>query len=200
VFELDGHVWLRYWQGLDTPTINVQASAAALLCRMSQFLADERLRPRADRAVATVVAHQSTEGSWAYSADGRASFIDGFHTGFTLQGLADYAARGGDEAGSARAAVGKGLEYFTAHLLEADGSPREFADGRRSADGQTVAQAIQTLVVCSGASRELSVATEIWQRELSRRLLPERGSAYPALRWTVGPAVLATAHLIRASS
>jgi len=91
------------------------------------------------------------------------------------------------------AAVAAGLAYFKEHLLTADGRPRSFADRAASRDGQTLAQAIQTLVVC-GPRSDLATAGRIW------RLSDEQGqrARFLALRWDVAPLALATAYLVRA--
>jgi hypothetical protein len=193
-FERRGCRWLRYWRDLDTPTINVQASAASLLARAGAR-GNERLLPAADAAAATVVATQRPDGSWPYTDDGRASFVDGFHTGFTLQGLAEYAALRGSAAvpGAAEAAA-RGFSFFVDHLLTADGLPRGAAGGKASLDGQNVAQCVQTLVVCGRGPHDLGAAHRLWRLCLPQ-LLGGGSDRFPALRWTVAPATLATAYL-----
>jgi hypothetical protein len=199
-FEHRGRRWLRYWRGLDTPAVNVQASAAALLARAGAAVGDERLLVSADHAAGAALGAQRGDGSWPYSDDGRGDFVDGFHTGFTLQGLAEYAAaREPDTIEGTEDAVRRGFVYFGDHLLTPDGLPRRVADGKVSLDGQNVAQCIQTLVVCKRDSRDTLAAHRLWRGCLARRL-GGGGSRFPALRWTVGPAVLATAYLLSSSS
>jgi hypothetical protein len=192
-FEHNGRPWLRYAAGSSSPIVNVQASSAGLFARVHRLRPDERLVEAADRAAEVVVSAQRPDGSWPYSDDDQGAFVDGFHTGFTLEGLADYVReRRAQSIAGAVAAVERGFSYFKLHLLTADGLPRGFADGRASADGQTVAQAIQTLVSCGGQD-ELDTAMYIWCSTRKGRLL-ER--PFPALRWTVGPFAAATASLV----
>ena len=198
-FERGGNRWLRYWRDLDSPTVNVQASAASLLARAGILTGNERLLAAADAAAATTVATQRPDGSWLYSDDGRASFVDGFHTGFTLQGLAEYAALRGSAAAGAADAAARGFSYFVDHLLTPDGLPRGLAGGRVSLDGQNVAQCVQTLVVCSRGPHDVATAHRLWRLCLPW-LLRGGGGRYPALRWTIAPATLATAYLARAPS
>jgi hypothetical protein len=198
-FEHDGLRWLRYWTGLEAPTVNVQALAASLLAQAGATLEDERMLSAADEAAETVIRTQRPDGSWPYSTDGRASFVDGFHTGFTLQGLSEYAARRGTNADAATAAVERGYAYFLSHLLTPDGLPRGFSDGKVSLDGQNIAQCVQTLVVC-GAPADLEHAFKLWRLGVAG---PLRGAAsaegrFVALRWRSGPAALATAYLLGA--
>jgi polysaccharide biosynthesis protein VpsJ len=193
-FRVGETYWLRYFAGSDAPIVNVQASASSLFARVAAIQPDDELVEAADRAAETVIAAQRDNGSWTYSVDGRGDFIDGFHTGFTLQGLLEYAAsRPGGKPAAIDAAVAAGFVYFKEHLLTADGRPRDFADGAASRDGQALAQAIQTLVLC-GDGGDTATAGRIW-------LLTDaqRGQArFPALRWTIGPFALATAFLARA--
>ena len=199
-FQRNGNQWLRYWRGVDTPTINVQASAASLLARIGHYSGDARAQETADRAAQTVLAMQQSDGSWPYADDGRATFVDGFHTGFTLQGMAEYASwRGEHVVPETTEALRRGLEYFKEHLLTSDGLPRGFADGKVSLDGQNLAQCIQTLVVCGGEASDRRAATHIWQLGLEDLLDGQlsRKKSFPALRWSIGPAVLATAYLLR---
>lgn len=193
-FTHEGNSWLRYSAKADSPIVNIQALASSLLARVGVVEQDDELLTAADRAAEAVIATQRADGSWTYSVDGRGDFVDGFHTGFTLEGLVEYGAlRGRDASGALDTAVATGLAYFKEHLLTADDRPRSFADGAASRDGQTLAQAIQTLVVCGGRS-DVAAATRIW------RLRDEQGqrARFLALRWDVAPLALATAYLVRA--
>jgi hypothetical protein len=193
-FAFEGRSWLRYFAGTDAPIVNVQASASSLFARAGGIRPDDELLEAADRAAQTVIAAQRADGSWTYSVDGRGDFVDGFHTGFTLQGLVEYGAfRKAGESVAVAAAVATGFVYFKEHLLTPDGRARGFADGVASRDGQTLAQAIQTLVVC-GPGSDVATAGRIWVLT-DEQLRQER---YPALRWSVAPFVLATAYLLRA--
>jgi hypothetical protein len=193
-----GRKWLRYAATLTGPIINIQASSASLFMRIVGYRGDKRFVEAADRAAEAVVASQRADGSWTYSADGRGAFVDGFHTGFTLQGLQEYRARRKEHIvpGTVRA-LELGFSYFKEHLLTPDGRPRGFADRRVSLDGQNVAQAIQTLLVCGDAA-DAEMAARMWRLGIQRRQL--NGPRFPALRWSIGPSVLATAFLLRAAA
>jgi len=200
-FEHAGQQWLRYSQGQESRIINVQSSAASLLSRIGGILSDQRLLGTADRAAEVVLASQRRNGSWPYSDDGRAPFVDGFHTGFTLQGLAEYASlRGGEAISGMDAALRAGFTFFKEHLITPGGMPRAMADGSVSLDGQNLGQCIQTLLVC-GTATDAEAALRMWDVgfgvDLRAGRLP-RNAKLPALRWTLGPAVQATAYLLRA--
>ena len=198
-FEYAGRRWLRYVPRSDDPIVNVQGSSASLFARLGTRLGDERLLRAADSAAETVLASQRSDGSWTYSQDGSAQFVDGFHTGFTLEGLEGYlSSRRENAIDGADDAVRSGFRYFKEHLVTPDGLPRGFADGAPSLDGQNVAQCVQTLVVCGDTAGEVRQALRLWRLGVRGELLGDdrERSTYPALRWRLGPAVVATAHLL----
>jgi hypothetical protein len=196
--EHRGLTWLRYTRTADSPIVNVQASSASLFARLSAATADRGLLDVAHRAAEAAVAAQRDDGSWPYSDDAVGRFVDGFHTGFTLQGLHEYALeRPTDAVAGAIEAIERGFAYFKQHLLTPEGQPRRFANGRATRDGQTLAQAVQTLVVCGGDD-DVATAARIWSVARSRIRL-DAGSQ-PMLRWSLGPFVLATAFLVRSAS
>jgi hypothetical protein len=194
-----GHQWLRYWADNDARIVNVQASTAGLLARVDSEVGDSRFGVLADDLIETVLAAQRPDGSWPYSDEPTGSFIDGFHTGFTLQGLTEYLRRRSDSPHAAPVAdaVQRGLEFFHEHLMTPEGLPRGMADGRVSLDTQNVAQCIQTHVVCARDARDLTAAFRLWSSTAIAD--PTKGSPPDtALRWSLGPRVLATSHLLGA--
>ena len=194
-FSFGRCLWFRYAPGGTAPIVNVQASAASLFARLGWASADEDSKPFAHEAAATAVRAQRPDGSWPYSVDGSGEFVDGFHTGFTLEGLAGYRAlAGADSVAGTEEALAKGLSYFESHLITPTDIPREYANGAPTTDAQTVAQCVQTLALCGGAGG-LERALRIWRGSVSRHLDP-RPEELLSLRWTLGPAVLATAHVL----
>jgi hypothetical protein len=206
----EGRLWFRYWPGLDAPIINVQALAAAAFARAAEVLGDGGLGALADEAASTVVSAQHAPGFWYYE-DTSARFIDGFHTGFILQGLVEYARWRGSRAVAVGGVVRDGMRFFREHLMSGAGLPLDFADGRVTADGQSSAQCIQTLALCGDSADDGAVAARVWRlmnRRWKRTVMPGLGATirraltpdYPALRWTAGPFALATAHLLHAGA
>jgi hypothetical protein len=203
-FPYAGQSWLRYWPRSDDAIVNVQALSAGVMARLGTRLGEPRLLAVADRAATTVLRVQHQDGCWPYSADGRARFVDGFHTGFVLEGLSEYARRRPNGLGGApNRAMQAGMRYFKRHLLDENGQPRSFADGTVSLDGQTGAQCIQTVTICAADPQDLDIGLSLWDA-MNRRYgcgsanRRRRDGDAPALRWTVAPLVLATAHLVRA--
>jgi hypothetical protein len=190
-----GRLWLRYAARSTGRIVNVQASSASLFARLFRHHREPSVLEAADRAAEAVVASQHADGSWTYSEDPRGAFVDGFHTGFTLQGLQEYVeSRGHDAVSGAAAAIDTGFSYFKNHLMTPKGLPRGFADDHVSLDGQNVAQCIQTLLVC-GEDSDVSTAVRLWELGFSGLQLDEPGAR--SLRWAVGPFVLSTAYLLR---
>jgi len=180
--------WIRYWPDADARIVNIQASAASLLVRAGA--GDDELLRVAAALAATAVAAQRPDGSWPYSEEPTGTFVDGFHTGFILQGLTEYR----DACADPRVddAIERGLAYFHEHLLTDDGLPRGFAGGRVSLDTQNVAQCIQTLVICARGDHDVTAAATLWD---ATTVQPAK---FTALRWSSGPRALATAYLLRA--
>ena len=194
-----GHRWLRYWPENDARIVNVQASAAGLFARVDSQVGDAGMGALADDLIDTVLATQRADGSWPYSDEPAGSFIDGFHTGFTLQGLTEYARWQSDGTRTAPVAdaVRLGLRYFHERLMTPEGLPRGMADGRVSLDTQNVAQCIQTHSVCARDSHDLTAAFRLWSA--AGVAAATKGSGRDtALRWSLGPNVLATSHLLKA--
>lgn len=200
-FVEDGDgVWFRYYPGYDGRIVNIQALAAGLLARVGTLSADDDLRDLADRTARTIVRTQRAGGSWRYSEDGRAQFVDGFHTGFVLQGLAAYRRYRG-EAGIAGidGVLDGGTRFFRRHLLTASGLPRYYADGPPTRDGQAVAGAVDTLAACGGEAGDVEAALRAWRLLTVSRPRTDRGwlgQDYVSLRWNLGPAALAGARLL----
>jgi polysaccharide biosynthesis protein VpsJ len=188
-----GRRWLRYWPDNDARIVNVQASTAGLLARLDSQVGDAQLGALADDLVDTVLAMQKPDGSWPYGDDPSGTFVDGFHTGFVLQSLTEYIRRRDDSTRTAPVAdaIRLGLEFFHEHLMTPEGLPRGFADGGVSLDTQNVAQCIQTHVVCARDARDLTAAVRLWSATTGS---PED----TALRWSLGPRVLATSYLLTA--
>ena len=194
-----GRRWLRYWPDNDARIVNVQASAAGLLARVDSQVGDPQLGVLADDLIDTVLATQRADGGWPYSDEPTGTFVDGFHTGFTLQGLTEYIRwrSDGTHTASVADAVQLGLRYFHDRLMTPEGLPRGMSDGRVSLDTQNVAQCIQTHVVCARDARDLTAALRLWS-------VTEVGATTEgpvpdtALRWSLGPRVLATSHLLKA--
>jgi hypothetical protein len=108
-----------------------------VLCRRSDFL------EQAARAAADVAAHQRSDGSWPYSEDPEGAWVDGFHTGFVLDGLRSVA----DATGSAGLdrTIERGVRFYLTGLVGSDGEPYYTPQRHYPLDALAAAQAIETL-------------------------------------------------------
>jgi hypothetical protein len=194
--------YVRYWLGVDTPITNVQALVALLAMRTGTATGDEQLCGMAHELVHSTVSAQRSDGSWRYSEDGGADFVDSFHTGFVLEALSEFVPLAGSGvAPDVEAAVELGYAYFREHLFDIEsGLPLAMSDGRSTTDAQAVAQCAETLSA-SGRPEDLTKAWQVFSHfpVLEReRLIQPRGispGTFLSLRWHVGPAVLAAARM-----
>jgi hypothetical protein len=128
-------------------------------------------------------ARQSADGSWPYSEEVNGRWVDGFHTGFVLDGLAAVVRTTGDE--QLRAALLRGLRFYVAQLFGPDGAPKYYPDHALPYDALSAAQGVETLhVALSGGGPSQAVPGQIdWIR---RHLVRPGGKvAYQVhRRWT----------------
>lgn len=94
-------------------------------------------------------ARQAPDGSWPYSEEPQGRWVDGFHTGFVLEGLAAVVRATGDPA--LRAALERGVTYYVAQLFSPSGEPKYYPDRPRPYDALAAAQGVEVLHVALGA-------------------------------------------------
>ena len=109
--------------------INAAAYRSFLLTSASKLLANDAYREAADRNLNFVLDAQNPDGSWYYAVDGVRDFVDHFHTCFVMKALAKIHSITGHER--TLSALGKGVEYYRAHLFDSDGLPKPFAKAPR---------------------------------------------------------------------
>src|SRR5207244_4033304 len=97
---------------------------------------------------------QAPDGSWPY-AEGH-GWIDNFHTGYVLQGLALCV----PVVPEARAHLDRGLAFWERELFLADGTPKYYADMAFPIDAHNYAQAIETWLSVSPWRRDALARAE----------------------------------------
>jgi hypothetical protein len=134
-------IW-NYWEGLKTPVYNVNALMVGFLSRYKKMFNDNKYDGHIQKTLEFLKQGQNAEGSWNYSAGSEANFIDGFHTGYILEGLSIAKLNGVlfDEA-----FFEKGVKYFLENFFTKDYLPKYYNKSLYPIDGQNFAQAIQTL-------------------------------------------------------
>jgi hypothetical protein len=138
-----------------------------VLCDAAELLGDE---PAAtlwlDTALACArftAARQAPDGSWPYSEESYGRWVDGFHTGFVLEGLARVVRATGDAA--LRATLDRGIRYYVAQLFGPDGEPKYYPDRARPYDALSAAQGVETLHVAIGGRAAQAVPAQLaWIR------------------------------------
>ena len=157
----------------DTIVHNANMLAALVLTLGAQLGGDDRLLGEAIAAARFTVAHQRADGSWPYSeqADGR--WVDGFHTGFVLEGLHAVATASGDT--QLQDALGRGLAYYLERLFDPDGAPRYYDTRALPYDALSAAQGIEALGLFAGHDERSRAVRGLLTQWTLRRLLADDG-------------------------
>jgi polysaccharide biosynthesis protein VpsJ len=137
-----------YVPGEKAAVHNANLLAALLLCEAAELCDEPAWRDQAVRCARFTVARQSPDGSWPYSEESYGRWVDGFHTGFVLEGLARVV-RESDDAALA-AALARGAGYYVAQLFGPDGEPKYYPDRPYPFDALSAAQGVETLMVALG--------------------------------------------------
>lgn len=186
---------------------NANMLAALALVRAGVLCDDPDLVAEAVRAARFTCAHQAADGSWPYSEQPNGRWVDGYHTGFVLEGLmavVDAAPEPGLEE-----ALRRGVEFYCSRLFGSRGEPYYYADRPLPYDALSAAQGIETLAL---AGRWHDGAPETLRRVLEwtySNLLEPGGSVtyqvhkhwkdnrrFP--RWSMAPMVSALAAVAEA--
>jgi polysaccharide biosynthesis protein VpsJ len=189
---------IGYVPGEEAVVHNANMLAVLVLCEAAELLAGE---PTAgdwlDQALACArftAARQATDGSWPYSEESNGRWVDGFHTGFVLEGLARLV-RALNDAPSAvavdqtttatlEAALARGVRYYVAQLFGPDGEPKYYPGKAHPYDALSAAQGVETLHVAIGGHATQAVPDQLtWIR--GHLVDPEGRVAYQVHKcWT----------------
>ena len=122
------------------------------------------------------------DGSWPYSEESFGRWVDGFHTGFVLEGLSRVVAATGDA--KLRSALERGVRFYVAQLFGPRGEPKSSPQRAYPLDALSAAQGVETLWLAVGGAARQAVPGQLdWVR---RRLVrPDGTVAYQVHRaWT----------------
>ncbi|HZY80880.1 MAG TPA: hypothetical protein VFE50_15255 [Cyclobacteriaceae bacterium] len=203
--ETDTTLRWKYWEGLEVEILNVSGLLIGLTARMAVNTGEEIYRTRSKKLFNYIKANQNADGSWYYSVDSRGHFIDGFHTGYILEGIIRAVQCGTIEIDDS---VKKGIAYYLDTFFTEDQTPRYFHNSTYPIDGQNLAQALQTLhfilnVNFVAEKRVFTcferVDTLLWNAKGYYNYKKSRWLTYktPMHRWVTGPIFLALALLRR---
>lgn len=124
---------------------NANLLAALVLCEAAELCGEEAWVGEALACARFTVARQAADGSWPYSEEPYGLWIDGFHTGFVLEGLARVVRATGDDA--LRRALEHGLAFYVAQLFGPRGEPKYYPHRAWPLDALSAAQGVETLRV-----------------------------------------------------
>ncbi len=147
---------------------------------------------------------QNPDGSWYYAHGERATFIDGFHTGYILEGMSRGILNGCIDADDT---FNKGVSFYLDNFFTPDFTPKYFHNSIAPYDIQNGAQAIQTLLFLY----KLNFVSFDFVQKVARRVdnifWNEKGYydfsknktilySTPMHRWATGPMLLALSFLM----
>src|SRR5262249_48425297 len=142
----------------------------------------------ARRAIAYTVARQRPDGSWPYGEAPGLEWVDGFHTAYVLDALADYVGRVEDPP--ARAALERGTAFYVERLIDPDGAARPPPAARPPAPGSPP----RPPRAPAGGVPEGPLATMQRREGRSASQQPRRyRNSIPYVRWSDGHMLLALA-------
>ena len=124
---------------------NANLLAALVLCEAGELCAEPAWIAGALACARFTVARQAADGSWPYSEEGRDRWVDGFHTGFVLEGLSRVAQATGDD--DLRNALQRGTRFYVAQLFGPRGEPKYYPQRHYPLDALSAAQGVETLHV-----------------------------------------------------
>jgi hypothetical protein len=196
-------IYWRYWPGLSVEIFNVSGLMIGLCARMGSATGQKEYSTYAQKLFNYIKKSQNSDGSWYYSADAKGRFIDGFHTGYILEGICRGILEGAIQRDST---LEKGVEYYLSHFFTAEGVPRYFHNSTYPIDGQNAAQALQTLYFILNVNFAVRELTFKSFESIDRLLWNKKGyynykrskltlSKTPMHRWVTGPMLLALSYL-----
>lgn len=195
-------VW-NYWEGLKTPVYNVNALMVGFLSRYQNIFSLNTYSTHISKTIEFLRQGQNSDGSWNYSADSTAEFVDGFHTGYILEGLSIAKLNGITFEDSF---FTKGAQYFLNNFFTKEFFPKYYNNELYPIDGQNFAQIIQTLYYLEKLNMSENELTEkvfektdsvLWNEKGYYNYMKTKSFTYktPMDRWVNAPLYLALSYL-----
>jgi hypothetical protein len=199
----EGIAW-RYTKHTDARVFNISGLMIGLTARMGTLLGDHSFFNYTHRLYAFLRGAENMDGSWHYADDPRGAFIDGFHSGFILEGVLRAIEGGVLEKDGA---LDKACAYYLSTFFVRSGLPRYFSHSLYPVDSQNCAQSLQTLVFMNRlglVSKDFvdrcfnAIDSALWNLRgyYNHRRTPHWTYRTPMHKWATGPMFLALAHMI----
>lgn len=128
--------------GNDT-VFNASMLGCRLLSRCYGYTGNDDYKALAEELLKACCSGQREDGAWIYGLLPIQNWVDSFHTGYILDGLAAYEEETGDMKYHER--LEKGFDYYVTHFFESDGSPRYYDNRRYPIDIHCPGQLMVTL-------------------------------------------------------
>ena len=136
---------IGYTPETTTPIHNASLLAAGVLSDMSVLLERADLALEAESAALHTVYSQRADGSWPYAEGNHGQWVDSFHTGFVLEGLARV--RRVTKTATIDSALDRGMAFYRDRLFGEGGEPFYSTARRYPLDALSAAQAVETLAI-----------------------------------------------------
>ena len=107
-----------------TVIYNASLLASRMLARTYAYTRDRRLLELAGSSVAACAAAQLENGAWYQGEEINQRWTDSFHTGYNLEGIAEYMRYSGDR--SYQTNLDRGWQYLVKHFFLQDGTPKYY--------------------------------------------------------------------------
>ena len=202
LLEDDGErLYFRYLSGEKELVHNANVLGCSVLARTAALLGRDDLHVTVRRALSATLDAQRPDGSWPYAEGQGHGWVDNFHTGYVLEGLAIC-----EPVAPVRSQLERGIDYWERELFLSDGTPKYFAGRIWPIDAHNYAQAIETWLSVASWRQGALDAAERCAVQLVERMLTRDGhvafqqrrwwtSRVPYVRWTTAPAFRALARL-----
>lgn len=202
--ENEDYVFWKYWRNLDQEIFNVSGLMLGVLSRIVVITGDGESLRLLRKTHAYLRMRQNVDGSWYYAFGDRAKFIDGFHTGYILEGQMRAILAG---LSNIDESFIKGANFFVNNFFTENNTPKYFHNKAGCFDIQNAAQAIQTLVYLSRLNIVPVTQAEavfnrtdeaLWNKRGYYDFRKSPGCLYstPMHRWATGPMLLAQSNLL----
>jgi polysaccharide biosynthesis protein VpsJ len=171
-----------YVPGEPAAVHNANALAALVLCEAAEVCGERMWIDEALACARFTAARQAVDASWPYSEEPYGRWIDGFHTGFVLEGLAAVVRATGDD--ELRVSLERGVEFYVAQLFGPRGEPKYYPQRAWPLDALSAAQGVETLQIALAGDARRAVPGQLdWIRQHLVR--PDGRVAYQVHRgWT----------------